>query len=140
MKSTTNTTEYDDKLFYQVITESCKKIFICPAKGHFKLEQPEKDNTKNDGIQQFIFIQDKVDQVVNMAAGKITQVTKEGNRSQVVIEHDNGITSWYMADFVYGVPAVGVELRQGDIIGHCKEFYLAIMISPKIIFTGKQDE
>lgn len=136
MKSSSNTTDFDDKLFFQVITESMKKLFICPVGCHYSIQKPEKEDEQSDGIQQFRFVLDKIDSVHNIADGKIIQVTKDGPRSQVIIEHDNGIQTWFMADFAYGVPSAGVELRQGDIIGHCKEFYLAVCISPKTLFPG----
>lgn len=136
MKSTNNTTSFDDKLFYQAVTESLKKLFICPVSCSYTLEQPEKEDTQSDGLQQFLFVLNKVEAVHNMADGKIVQVTKDGTQAQVIIEHDNGIQTWFMADFVYGVPSAGVDLHQGDIIGHTKKFWLAVYISPKSIFPG----
>lgn len=136
MKSTNNTTDFDDKLFFQVITESMKKVFVCPASSHYTIDQPEEVN-KKDCIHQFIFKQDKIDAVHCMADGTIVQVTKDGNRSQVFIEHENGISTWFMADFVYGVPAVGVTMRQGEIIGHSKDFYVGVFVSPKSLFPGE---
>lgn len=135
MKSSANTTDYDDKLFFQVITESLKKIFICPVNCHYTIQKPEKEDAQ-DGIQQFLFVLDKVDAIYNMAAGKIIQVSKDGPRSQIIIEHENGLQTMYLADFVYGIPDAGVDLRQGDIIGHCKDFYLAICVSPETLFPG----
>lgn len=133
LKSSNNTTDYDDKLFFQVATESLKKLFICPAKQPYTLYQP-LDKGDEDGLQLFTFCRDKVEPVYCMADGKIVQVSSDGKNGQVYIEHENGLQTWFMADFVYGDPKVGVTLKQGDIIGHCKDFSCGIFVSPKTLF------
>ena len=83
MKSLSNTTEYDDKLFFQIISDSFKKLFICPCDKPFQIKKTKKTN--------IIIEKPGKHKVKASATGKIIYSAD----NILILEHENNIYTTY---------------------------------------------
>lgn len=129
MKSETNKTDYDDELFYEVITASMKTILSSPLNKPFKIEEISADNGKQD----IKLIPEKAAKVKASAAGIIEKVEKTvDGAALIVICHRNSIKTFYAP--VHNCDLIaGNKIKQGDILGIATRLFFSIDFPVKTI-------
>lgn len=122
MKSKTNKTNYDDKLFYQAIISSLEQLITNPAEQELK------------ALEHSVQIaHTKAFDVYATAPGTITITEK-----QIRIQHENNISTVYTNVIALKDIKTGHEVNQNDKIGQCiKECEIKLEINPTFLIKEK---
>lgn len=117
MKSPSNKTKYDDKLFFQIISDSLKKLFICPCEKPFTIKK-----TKNTNIQ---IEKTGTHPVLSSAAGKIIHTSED----TLILEHENNLYTKYTN--IRPTLSTKEKIKQGiKIAEFTNTFSFSILIKP----------
>lgn len=116
MNSKTNDTKYDDKLFFEILNDCTKKLFICPCEKPYEIKKSQ--NTK------LTILKPGTNYVIAAASGKLHHT----DTNILILEHENNVYTTYKNV----TPLTNKEkIKQGDKIAEFKDsFSFSINIKP----------
>lgn len=126
MKSVSNTTEFDDELYYRAIVASLKCIMISPVEGKYNFLSNEK---------KMIFELEKMTAIKAAASGIIISVEETEKGFFITLQHKFNINTTYGPLKKPDYKTTGIEIKQGITIGWSKELEFTIEVIPLVVFN-----